>query len=1487
MTEKVVYVEAAYMVVCYQEAVLTTLILRINIMYKRLILLISILIFASLAAVPAVAEPNLVACWNFDDSTADDSSGNAHDGTVIGDVNFYDDPERGMVGNFPGGSGNYINCGGGGGGTWADITDEITVMAWVKTDGYTIAYQYVGAKESSWRISRYSTTDQLRWYNTGMVPSSLYGTNNIQDGEWHHVAGVYNGSNRYLYIDGDVDASDAETGSLGTNTFAVTIGGTLRADSLARTWVGQIDDFRIYDRGLSETEIRVLAEWTYTISGTITDASQNALEGVTMSGLPGSPTPTTDANGFYSATVVYDWSGTVTPSEPAYTFSPLSRQYNNVSANQTSQDYTATLIIVDPNLIGWWNFDDSTANDSSGYAHHGTFVGGANAVYDSDRDSNVLELSSTAEPNEYVNCGGGKDVNDPNTWADIRDAITVMAWVKIDAFTEDYQYIACKEDTWRLSRVADSNHVRMYNSGMSPTNLYGDNNIQDNQWHHVAGVYDGSTRRLYIDGELDATDPETGSLTNTTYEIWIGSNPPNAHRVWNGRIDDVKIYDRGMSWEEIRDIAGAHIAYDPEPFDGARNEPTASVTLSWKPGNMVADTNGHEIYFGTSFDDVNDGNSAVYIGAQDGNSYTVTSLTTLTTYYWVVDEVNGANTWYGKVWSFKTRGDDYISDEGFYKDLFMDGGDNLTSRTSLPAAELLGLSMEYLATGDANLTLKIMVETDDGSWDDDNGALLYPDGEPRFRHFYSNGGDSIAHGATLGEDGRQRIRDFYANGGGYSGSCAGSALPTIRVTTTSTNTTYREEYYHIWPARGHYTQLAASDTGHDIPEDSPLLDYYDFGGDNYVASVRHNGGNYTIEDDAYFWCTGTEVLATFAEPIVGDDESYQPFMGNVSAWAYKDDGESGRLAVCGSHPESITSGERRDFQAAMFAYGMDGIGSPTVKAALTDGVTRTMNDNSSSGHEKIGDLQYHHFTIDVPADTGSLAVTLDGDDSYNLDLFAMKGGFAFNDDPNVTKATNGSGADETITIDSPDAGTWYIGVKCTTVVTGSQEGTHFACTGNLGVLNGVSYTITADSDESGGDSNVPDPNLVAWYTFDNDDASDSSGYDHDGTLVGSDVSIVTDSDRGKVLNLDNEGDAINSYLNAGGAGDWADIRDKLTVAAWIKIDNLHTTNMYMLTKGNTYQITSNGTADGLRAYMTGLSDTTLTTGTTTDDAKWHHFVVTYDSVAQEREMYIDGAQVATDTPSGLLNVHTEPLVIGGRSNTSYDHRGFDGRMDDVRVYNRILSEREILNLSRLVARYTFDDEDATDSSGNAHDGTVIGDVNFYDDAERDVVGNFPGGTGNYINCGGGGGGTWADITDEITVMAWVKTDGYTIAYQYVGAKESSWRISRYSTTDHLRWYNTGMVPSSLYGTNDIQDGEWHHVAGVYNGSNRYLYIDGDADASDAETGSLGTNTFAVTIGGTLRADSLARTWVGQIDDFRIYDKGLTETQIEAIINATN
>ena len=78
---------------------------------------------------------------------------------------------------------------------------------------------------------------------------------------------------------------------------------------------------------------------TYTISGYVKDAGDQAIENVTMSGFPGSPT--TDINGQYTATVEHGWSGTVTPQKTNYVFVPVNRTYSNITANQADEDYTA------------------------------------------------------------------------------------------------------------------------------------------------------------------------------------------------------------------------------------------------------------------------------------------------------------------------------------------------------------------------------------------------------------------------------------------------------------------------------------------------------------------------------------------------------------------------------------------------------------------------------------------------------------------------------------------------------------------------------------------------------------------------------------------------------------------------------------------------------------------------------------------------------------------------------------------------------------------------------------------------------------------------------------------------------------------------------------------------------------------------------------------------------------------------------------------
>ena len=125
-------------------------------------------------------------------------------------------------------------------------------------------------------------------------------------------------------------------------------------------------------------------------------------------------------------------------------------------------------------------------------------------------------------------------------------------------------------------------------------------------------------------------------------------------------------------------------AYDPSPTDGAGDVNSQALTLSWMPGLWaVSDVNGHEVYFGTSWADVEDANTAntalypnVYRGTgvgvvsgPDGNnrySYVIPGgdlpFPLGESYFWRIDEVNGnyvgpiPTPWKGDVWSFEVEG---------------------------------------------------------------------------------------------------------------------------------------------------------------------------------------------------------------------------------------------------------------------------------------------------------------------------------------------------------------------------------------------------------------------------------------------------------------------------------------------------------------------------------------------------------------------------------------------------------------------------------------------------------------------------------------------------------------------------------------------------------------------------------------------------------------------------------------------------------------
>ena len=81
------------------------------------------------------------------------------------------------------------------------------------------------------------------------------------------------------------------------------------------------------------------------------------------------------------------------------------------------------------------------------------------------------------------------------------------------------------------------------------------------QWVHLAGVYDGAAMRLYVNGVLRASVAKTGAITSSTRPILVGgnaggTNPLAAGANLAGGVDEVRLYSRALTSNEIAGLVG-------------------------------------------------------------------------------------------------------------------------------------------------------------------------------------------------------------------------------------------------------------------------------------------------------------------------------------------------------------------------------------------------------------------------------------------------------------------------------------------------------------------------------------------------------------------------------------------------------------------------------------------------------------------------------------------------------------------------------------------------------------------------------------------------------------------------------------------------------------------------------------------------------------------------------------------------------------------
>lgn len=164
---------------------------------------------------------------------------------------------------------------------------------------------------------------------------------------------------------------------------------------------------------------------------------------------------------------------------------------------------------------------------------------------------------------------------------------------------------------------------------------------------------------------------------------------------------------------------------------------------------------------------------------------------------------------------------------------------------------------------------------------------------------------------------------------------------------------------------------------------------------------------------------------------------------------------------------------------------------------------------------------------------------------------------------------------------------------------------------------------------------------------------------------------------------------VNSALNFNGSSSYLEVANsstlnpssEISISVWVKPDGWATGNRRVLQKGisdNQYRLTSqNGV---LLFQLYGLSNHIVTTSLPSDGS-WHHIVGLYNRSNREIALYVDGVKKASKTTSGNINVTSDPLYIGTKKPSSIAKDFFKGDIDEIKIYNRALSEAEIKDLS--------------------------------------------------------------------------------------------------------------------------------------------------------------------------------------------------------------
>jgi chitodextrinase len=294
-----------------------------------------------------------------------------------------------------------------------------------------------------------------------------------------------------------------------------------------------------------------------------------------------------------------------------------------------------------------FGFEDAAGTataDQSGAGNHGTLMNGA--AWSVGRHAGGLRFDGV---NDYVTVANAPSLNVSG------NRLSLSAWVYPTTATgtrvivgKPYSATAHSGPAFSYAMYAiDTNRVTFHvRTGSATQRLNSTRTLPVNTWSHVAGVYDGATMKIYIDGVDDASQSATGTVVPYATPLRVGANGALAH-VWQGSLDNIRLGGHANSAAQVQSEMNTAVGGSaqnpppPPPTDvTAPSVPTgltasgvtsSQATLSWQASTDNVAVAGYRVF-----------RDSVLVGTTSATSHTVTSLSANTTHSFTVSAFDAA-----------------------------------------------------------------------------------------------------------------------------------------------------------------------------------------------------------------------------------------------------------------------------------------------------------------------------------------------------------------------------------------------------------------------------------------------------------------------------------------------------------------------------------------------------------------------------------------------------------------------------------------------------------------------------------------------------------------------------------------------------------------------------------------------------------------------------------------------------------------------------